>query len=226
MWSIITALGNRRTLTESPDGDYRRLGNDTLILFPVRITGATPALKIEHAALVDPSDSAVVELSDDGMTSWREIGAFSAANYAAWQDDIFDQNDFTVHTLPFTSAPDNVVFVRLRFTSGFSRNEDGWYIDRLTLGTVSTGVDMMTGTQWDVHPNPASTYLMVSWPVDNRGFATATVTDMLGRKQELPVEWSQSGAAIDINMLLSGTYILTLDRGNGTRVSRLFVVSR
>lgn len=226
VWSIVTALGNRRTLTESPDGDYRRLANDTLILFPVRITGATPALQIEHAALVDPSDSAVVELSDDGMTSWREIGAFSAANYAAWQDDIFDQNDFTVHTLPFTSAPDNVVFVRLRFTSGFSRNEDGWYIDRLTLGTVSTGVDMMTGTQWDIHPNPASTYLMVSWPVDNRGFATATVTDMLGRKQELPVEWSQSGAAIDINMLLSGTYILTLDRGNGTRVSRLFVVSR
>jgi hypothetical protein len=226
VWSLVTALGNRRTLTESSEGDYRRLANDTLILFPVHITEQTSAVQIEHAALIDPSDSAFVEISDDGMASWETIGSFTAANYGAWQDGTFDQNDFTTHTLPLPAVPDKTVFVRLRFTSGFSRNADGWYIDRLKIGNTSTSVEIPLEVEWSLHPNPASTYLMVSWPVNTGGFVTATVTDMPGRKHELPVEWSAAGAAVDIKKLVPGTYLLTLSQENGARYSRLFVVSR
>lgn len=226
VWSIVTALGNRSTLTESPDGEYRRLASDSLIIFPVRLPDAQAVLQIHHAALIDPSDSAFVEISDDEMASWRRIATFNAANETAWQDDTFDQNDFVVHTLPLTDMTDRVVFVRLRFSSGFSRNDDGWYIDRLVLGTGTTGVNDSRSDEWIMHPNPASTYLTVTWPAGSRAFVTATVTDMLGRRQELPVEWSGSGAAVDLRALTPGTYLLTLDRPNGERFSRLFVVSR
>lgn len=224
-WGFQTVLGNRYTVTESPNADYTRLAADTLILFPVRITNPSTALRILHAALVSAGDSAVVELSDDNMASWQSIAFYDEQQHSAWEDGTLDQNDFVMHTYPLAAYADKEVFVRLRFRSNITRNDDGWYIDNIAIGTSSTDVAEDNGDNTMFYPNPVSTYLVLHW--QHSAYTTIVVTDMLGKTYTLPIEWSSSGAAIDTRSLTPGAYTLTAQTEHGNyRFSRLFVVSR
>lgn len=224
-WAFQTVLGNRQTITESPNADYTRLAADTLILFPVQITNPATTLRIIHAAIVSSGDSALVELSHDGMASWEQLAFYDEQFHTAWSDGSLDQNDFVLQDIPLAAYQNKEIFVRLRFRSNITRHNDGWYIDNIAIGTSSTDVKEKNRNDIALHPNPVSTYLLLQW--EQTPYTTILVTDMVGRTHALPVEWSPSGAAVDVRSLAPGAYTLTAQAEHGTqRFSRLFVVSR
>ena len=225
-WQQTTVLGGRTVVTESPEGNYKAFAADTLILFPVDITRDDSFLRIRHAALVDASDTAYVEISVDTMASWQHLAAYNNASFAAWRDGAFDQNDFTADDISLGDFNNKTLFVRLRFRSSVLRHDDGWYIDEISIGRLGTSVAETGHMEADLYPNPVSTWLTVTFPAGSPLPVDVAVADMLGRSYNVPVRRHGTGMALDVGALAPGTYTAAFIGAGGKRTSYLFVVAR
>lgn len=226
-WQQTSVLGGRTVVTESADGNYKALAADTLVVFPVGTLPQTAFLRLRHAALIDPTDTAFVEISLDTLASWQVLKTYNKTSFAAWQDGVFDQNDFAVDDIPLGSFAGQTLFTRLRFRSNVLRHDDGWYIDELSIGTPSTGVaEGVLGTSIQLHPNPVSTWLTATFPAGAMLPAHVAVTDMVGRHYTLPIRNQGTGLALDVSALAAGTYTVVFVDTTGRRTSYLFVVAR
>jgi hypothetical protein len=161
--SSVFAFSGSNALTESPSGQYVRNARDTFILMPVKTLPQTEhAMRFMHAALVDPTDSAVVELSHDWGNSWSPIGRYNSTMFAPWQDSITNTDDWKPEQILFTPQSDTTLF-RLRFFSGASFQADGWWIDDISIGR-STDITEERQIGKSVFPLPAKEYVTITIP--------------------------------------------------------------
>ncbi len=225
-WQQITVLGGRTVVTESPDGNYKGFAADTLVLFPVGVVQENSFLRIRHAAIIDPSDTAYIEVSLDTMATWQRIAFYNNASFAAWQDGTFDQNDFAVEDISLDDMRGKTIFTRLRFRSGVTKHNDGWYIDEIRIGQLSTSVAEYNAGRANLHPNPVSTWLTATFPAGRPLPVEVAVADMTGRQYTVDVRRHGSGIALDATPLAPGIYTATFIDTAGKRTSYLFVVVR
>ncbi|MFM8839795.1 MAG: T9SS type A sorting domain-containing protein [bacterium] len=214
--SSVFAFSAPNSLTESPTGQYIRNARDTFLLMPIKtIPNADHAMRFRHAAIVDKSDSAIVELSDDWGKTWKQLAQFDKTQFMPWADSVTNQDDWKPEVLSFTPGADTTLF-RFRFFSGASFQEDGWWIDDITIGR-STRISE-EHSHSTIYPLPAKDFLTITY--DHPRNPEWRVFDMLGN--EIPRE-TISGVSyehylmLDVRNLPTGAYtILLREDGNNT----------
>lgn len=195
-------------LTESPHRQYAQSQRDTLLLFPVRVERDSLIIAFVTAALVEERDSALVEVSGDGVT-WQRVLSLSRSLDPAWSDGIRTAADWRLVTVRVLvpSAPTDVV-VRFRFRSNLSVQDDGWYIDDLVLDGSSELSVAHSVEDTRLYPNPSSGIVLLENVPDG---ATIEVFSALGTRAELPkIERVGSTCVLDLRTLARGMYTIRL----------------
>ncbi|MCD4690031.1 immune inhibitor A, partial [bacterium] len=119
--------------TDSPTGDYGNYRNTWIELAGSIDFSAASAADLSFWHRVDTEedyDYCYVEVSDDGGSSWNQIGPKYHGNNYGWEEVELSLNDY-VGTSGFK--------LRFRFTSDTYVVEDGWYVDDVTISGPPTG---------------------------------------------------------------------------------------
>jgi hypothetical protein len=223
------ALSAPNSMTDSPTGDYKSRIDQKLQIFPVTMTTAVE-LTFAQIAIIDPTDSAIVEVSYDKGQSWTIGAVYKSSSYPAWSDNKADAGDWRqerlvlVHPNP---GPNSFGLVRFRLKSGSFTNADGWYIDDINFGATA-GVDLAEGgserLSTRAYPNPFTSASIIEFNLPHRTHVTARVFDVMGRQVALmldgTLESGRHSVTFDGSELPAGTYlyeILTesgVSRGN------------
>ncbi|MFN8360402.1 MAG: T9SS type A sorting domain-containing protein [Candidatus Kapaibacterium sp.] len=219
-WGIASfAKSPTGSLSESPSGQYLGRARDTFMLFPVSKSTGDIAMSFWHAAIVDPTDTAFVEVSRDGGNQWEVLAAYNNSNYAPWKDGALNGQDWKPELLTIKNA--DTAIVRFRFWSNFTKHDDGWYIDNINIPSVS-GVDEQAESKGIIiYPNPAQTMLYVQMPDEYSG-ARLALYSTLGTA----VTPESTTGAFDVSALASGMYSMRIVLSNGDVVWRSVVVGR
>jgi hypothetical protein len=209
-WGLTSSLwlSAPSSLTDSPVGQYRAGENDSVLFFPIAMTGPME-LSFSHIAIVLPGDSAVVEVSYDRRKSWTRLASYNINANPAWQDTVANSGDWRRERITLTHpnpGPDATAVVRLRLKSGLVGNADGWYIDDFALGEpASVPAELAErGVSSRVHPNPFAGVTVIEYEMARRGQVRLTVVDALGREV----------AVLADGMREAGSYAETFD-GDG-----------
>ena len=104
------------------------------------------------------------------------------------------------------------------YCKGNAFNATGCYTLRVALGTASRNSKITNGTKLDLHPNPAKEILIVSLSgYDNEKIIE--VTDLMG-KVMIKEKTVQSNAALRVNALPAGLYLIKVTTSDGIVLSR------
>ncbi|MGA1308134.1 MAG: T9SS type A sorting domain-containing protein, partial [Candidatus Kapaibacteriota bacterium] len=173
------AFSKPNALTESPTGQYIRNARDTFMLMPVKtMPNAEYVMRFRHAAIVDISDSAIVEWSQDWGKNWSTLSRFNKTQFAPWADSITNPDDWKPEALSFTPTSDTTLF-RFRFWSGPSFQEDGWWIDDITIGRTTNIADK-NQLPVTVYPLPAKDFVTIA--LENTDDIQWRVYDIMGNE--------------------------------------------
>ncbi len=211
-------------LTESPGERYPRRAADTLILFPIRVApGMQVQVRFWHAAFIHHTDTGYVEIAWNAPKDWEKVFAVNRTDYPAWQDGVMDQSDWkeeTITILP-SSPADSLLFVRFRFSAGVVGNDQGWYLDDLTLHTIS-GVPTVTLETVRIFPLPTRRWLTVEHCPPHQPITLRTLYGQrLLRSAYTVVRRETDRCLLDLQRLPSGIYLLQVGE-----VQRLFWIVR
>ncbi|GIV54962.1 MAG: hypothetical protein KatS3mg039_1480 [Candidatus Kapaibacterium sp.] len=216
-WGLVSAFSFSppSSLTESPSGAYAPAQRDTLLLFPVRAERDTLEFACMTAAFVEERDSALVEVSTDGL-HWRQVLWLNRANYPEWSDGVRASDDwkYVRAAVPIENAPTDV-FIRLRFRANLSQQDDGWYVDDLLI-SGSGPLDVRDSAQSVVlfpQPSTGMVYLEGVPPT-----AMIAVVSLVGEHLPVPIERTARGAAVDMRRCARGLYWIRLQWRGGVRV--------
>jgi hypothetical protein len=217
--SSVFSFSGTRALTESPSGQYVRNARDTFLLMPVKTLPNTEyAMRFVHAAIVDPTDSALVEISQNGGKTWSIIGQYNATMFTPWQDSITNADDWKPEQILFTPQSDTTLF-RLRFFSGASFQADGWWIDDISIGR-STDISEERQIGISVFPLPAKEYVTITIPEAKE--LEWRLFDVMGNEiDKMSYSAEQRGfyLFLDVRNLYSGAYSLMLS-SNGSLIGQ------
>lgn len=107
----------------------------------------------------------------------------------------------------------------------------GWFIDNQggckTDGSeTTTGIEELKGDeQLQLFPNPSTDELNVFYQDNSERASTFTVNDLAGRTIQLSPKSVETGkASFNVSDLSKGIYIMTVDTGNGSHLTKRFVV--
>ena len=199
-------------LTESPSGQYIRNARDTFMLMPVRtIPNSQHFIRFQHAAIVDKTDSALVEISQDWGKSWKILGQFDKTQFTPWMDSITNTDDWKPEILSFMPISDTSLF-RLRFFSGPSFQEDGWWIDDISIG-LTTGLADIQPMHISVFPLPAKDYISIGLALT--GEIKLRLCDIMGKEipqESLQFEQHENYLLLDVRQLSTGGYSLSVSK--------------
>lgn len=218
LWGRTTsfAYSEPASYTDSPQGNYTQLRQDTVLLYPRRVGAGTDlgsiVLTMRVAAFLDNGDTAFVEHAFDEGGPWTTDAAFNAGMYARWADTTKGADAWRYEQLVIRTEREDTIFLRLRMRSNATRNSDGIYVDDIRI-EERTGVREAHAAVIDVHPLPAATSVVVGLS------STAPVTavsaiGMDGRKAELPWRFEGHTVIIDVRALAVGTYTLYVQQGS------------
>jgi hypothetical protein len=226
-WARTTtfAKSGPASFTESPSGPYRNSARDTVLVFPTTVHGVGNGVRCSfwHAAFVDPTDTAFVEIAVNTIDgAWQTIGSYNASSYARWADATKGDDAWRYESIVFTTPQaTDTVYARLRLKSNVSKQSDGWYIDDLSFD-ATTDVEWTTTSIRPVFPQPASTSCTIGMP------ATDLVTDVVVVSltgEVMPAPWfvDATSLIIDLRQCASGVYSVRATTLQGTVVQRVVV---
>ena len=70
----------------------------------------------------------------------------------------------------------------------------------------------------NIYPNPTDSYLNINGDLETLMNASAQIFDISGKKvQDVNLNFSSNNATIDVSSLRTGTYILTLSKGEAKK---------
>lgn len=197
-------------LTESPNGQYSRNARDTFMLMPVKtIPNSQHFMRFQHAAIIDKTDSALVEISQDWGKTWQILGQYDKTQFTPWMDSITNTDDWKPEIVSFTPVSDTSLF-RFRFFSGPSFQEDGWWIDDISIG-LTTGIAEIRPMDISVFPLPAKDFVTIG--LELSGDIQLRVYDIMGNQipsESLQFEHHDHYILIDVKQLPTGAYSLSL----------------
>ncbi len=226
-WGVtnIASLSSPFSVTDSPGGDYRGSSNTWMQLFPTRANGGQQPtiLTFRHIALVDPTDSAMVEASFDRGRTWSVLATYDSTDYVQWGDGSPDASDWRAEAIEIRNPmpSDTDVVVRFRLHSGTFHNADGWYIDDIDFGRFAgvhaTGA--ANGLQATASPNPFSNTLLISYTTPAAGVVRVRLFDIVGREVAGGIDRMEPAGrhstAIDASALSTGSYFYEVQTPSG-----------
>lgn len=220
------AVSAPSSFTDSPVGDYKARQSNIMQIYPVEMPAAVD-LQFAHICIVDPGDTAAVEVSYDSGATWSQVARFSTGSDPRWEDKKADAGDWRLETIRITPpSAGSVGIVRFRLGSGSFTHRDGWYIDDLSFGQIS-GVDQ-DGTERgsiSVYPNPTTGTAIIEYWLSRRAYVTARIVDLMGRTLSVPVDGSQEegryGVTFDGSGLPAGIYFFEINIDGKTERGRI-----
>lgn len=217
------ASSTPNALTESKRRQYTANARDTITFFPVQSADKPIRVRFLNAAIVDSRDTAIIEYSSDNMATWNQLAVFNKTQFAAWDDKQLTSADWKPELLTLPKAVTTPVYIRFRFRSNISINDEGWFIDDLQLEEGIVSVEEQTQTNLHIYPNPATDYVRILVP----STATITITDMLGNtidSNQLLNNVNADSILLDVSSLPQGTYIVQSKMGTTIAQQLLKVV--
>ncbi|MFM8280440.1 MAG: T9SS type A sorting domain-containing protein [Bacteroidota bacterium] len=207
------AFSTPNALTESPNGQYIRNARDTFMLMPVQTApNMEHAMRFRHAAIVDITDSAFVEWSQDRGNSWQVLSRFDKTQFAPWADSITNPDDWKPEILSFTPKSDTTLF-RFRFWSGPSFQEDGWWIDDIIIGRTTT-IAESNQLPVSIYPLPAKDFVTIT--LNETDDIQWRIFDIMGSEidQEAVLGELHDGyVLLNVQNLATGAYTIQIKTG-------------
>lgn len=221
------------SLTIAPYEKYQTNQSDTLILFPMEIKDDLEKyiLHFMNIAEVFQNDDALIEVSFDNMETWEEIASYNEQMYEYWQDGIVNANDwrYEIIEIPLADHKDSDrMYVRFRFASNSFAESNGWYIDRVKIDEIITGVDEEVTGSLNVYPNPASEIITIRYNnIFYKNINEISIYDLFGNKFNFTdhlIQISKNELKLNVNELTSGVYILQIKDNNKTYVEKINIM--
>ncbi len=223
-WGIARNFGKSgNSMTDSPEGKYAPLSNETLTVYPYEGNSERVTLSFWHAAYVAKGDSAIVEYSVDSMKTWKMLAYYDKTMHTAWTDGIKDESAWMLETFHIENTS-NSVFFRFRLKSNAIRQDEGWYIDDLTF-TGTTGIRTGDVSQHiTVYPNPVGEFVILDLAVTSVNIVSSVeVYDVLGRSNIVPYIWSAGKMRFNTKDLQAGFYNIIIRFANGDVAVKKFI---
>ncbi len=224
------ALSAPNSMTDSPVGEYKPRVNASMQIFPVEM--ATPVeLKFAHIAIVDPSDTAYVEVSYDHEATWKVVKSYDFNSDLAWSDKVADAGDWRQDLIVLkhpNQGAGSYGVVRFRLKAGNFTNADGWYLDDIDFGrpstlgvkTESSGVAGATA-----YPNPFSSATIIEYLLRERSSVKIRIYDVMGRQVRSLVDRTEEAGphsvTLDGSDLPAGSYLYEVVTTTGIYRGRL-----
>lgn len=180
------ALSAPNSVTDSPDGIYLPRRNTSMQIFPVAMPGPID-LTFAQIVIVDPADTATVEVSYDSGRTWSVARRFSWNDDPAWSDQAAASGDWRQARITLThpfAGPNAIGIVRFRLGTTTANNFDGWYVDDISFGQPagvkeSPAIGSLASR---AYPNPATSSAIIEYHLPERAQVSIRVLDLMGRE--------------------------------------------
>jgi Immune inhibitor A-like, MAM domain/FlgD Ig-like domain len=191
-WARTSTLAADGTwsLTDSPGGNYGdNVDVSASIIVPVELT-AWPTLEFDQICITEATyDFGIVEVSSDFGATWTELARYDMDDYPQWNDGTADPGDWVHTVLDLNPWVGKKVRVRFRLLTDGYVNEDGWYLDNITISNPTcrsvTGVPPTPAGPVPIltlaGPNPFRGRLALSLAAKTGDPARIQVFDAAGR---------------------------------------------
>ncbi len=235
-WSVTTetAYSGNSCFTESPNGNYSILNTSTLTLNnPVNLVLYSHA-SLNFRAKWDiekGNDYLQVFYSIDNGTSWNPMcGKYTNIGTDDQQEGypVYDGNqpEWIYEDINLDFLCGNNVLFKFTFKSDQSNNFNGFFIDDIKVNAIKlSGVQVLeqTANEIDVSPNPANTYVNISWK-KNISAKQIVVSDNIGRiVKEISINDGDFSQNIDLKDFKSGLYFISIYTSNAILKSKFVV---
>ncbi len=192
-WGLATAFyaSPAHSVTDSPSTLYGASSDTSLEMSSsMDLSGATaPVLAFHHRyEIEDGYDTATVEISTDGGSTWTALGASYSGSQPWWSREQLD-------LAAFAGFVD--VRIRFRLVTDESVQKDGWYIDDVTVGEAPTAVTLFPPSADS--PNAVS----LSWSASTDAGFTAY---RIYRSATTPLDWRTANLVAEITDSATTTY--------------------
>lgn len=229
------SLSPPRSITDSPGTEYGRRTDTYMQLFPVAMPAAPwgLVLRFAHIVLVDPTDTAFVEVSYDRGRTFSRLATYDNTRFDGWSDGRPDPADWQAVRLVVpqpASGSATEAIVRFRLLTSIFNNADGWYIDDLSFGEVAgIGTERAeAGYAVRVEPNPFSHAAILRFINPTSGAVRVSLYDLMGRLVsevfEGRLETGEQSVTIDGSALDAGVYLYEVRTERGTERGRTILV--
>ena len=172
---------------------------------------------------IDNQDSAIVEVSYDGGTTWSSVVAWGGTDV---------RNSHEVHSLPGATNNPNV---KIRFRSIQPGYDWWWTVDNVCI--KGFGVTGLTQQGSEIpkeyalsqnYPNPFNPVTNIKFDLPKQGHVTLKIYDILGKEvANLVNEIKPAGSyLVDFNgsCLASGVYYYRIEAGNFVNVKKMVLI--
>lgn len=218
------------SLTESPDGKYKANFNYLLGLFPINVEARNFLhLSFWHTAIIDKSDSAIVEVDYNNENKWHYVADFNKLSFAPWQDGKLDENDWKLESF-LLSVPEGTknAVIRFRLKSGPFILEDGWYLDDIYINAFTSLQDFHSyQLKASAYPNPSQDFVRIFLNSDVLiNSCDIIIFNSLGEKLEnfnYKIENSNT-LILDISKLTEGLYFTKIKCQDKYIISRFIKI--
>lgn len=226
------SLSGQFSVTDSPDGDYRGRTDNTLQIWPVTLPASGVDLRFAQIAIVDPGDTAYVEVSYDSAATWSVLRSYSMNSDDRWKDKTADAGDWRSEFVPIPAQSGaSTAIVRFRLHTGTLTNLDGWYLDDISFGQPS-GVDRRNDRGrfgLSITPSPAREAVVLHLQLPVPSDVRAVLYDLRGRAV-LEREWEAGEGEnaftlpLDEEEIPAGVYTVRVQVGGSVATERVTVV--
>lgn len=215
---------------------------EILIRTPITVSSTLPVLYYRDIAIIEPeNDSIVVEATKNGL-DWIALApsydaGFSGDVAAAWTTAFNAKRPgsaamYIKHELNYNEkfAPGDLILFRFRLISGPSVTAWGWALDYISIQEqpLSEVPSMISGTEFNVFPNPSDGMLTADYSLDHRSEISLQVIDVYGRSYGKKVTAQRNAGynkeSLDLSSLQNGTYILLLETPKGRLVRKITIL--
>ncbi len=200
----------------APTSVYQPNRRDSCVMYPFSqpsAAGMALRLQMDVAAFVDASDTMFLESASSLNGPWTQRAWWNAGKDARWADTNKTDDAWRRQIIEFNDYNGDTIFTRLRFRSNASRQSDGFYIDDITWGVVSSVDADLERITVEIAPQPAHEHINMTLerdvPVD-----AVRIYNTAG--QLVNATWHQHGRnlIVEATTLDSGFYVVVATRGN------------
>jgi len=215
-WGITNKfyLSPNYSLTDSPEGNYKKYVDNYLVLFPL-LSDSDKEMVMEfwHAALIYERDSAQVQYSKDNGENWETIAYYNENDYSYWSDGVLDQNDWKYEKLIFKPSVKDTIYIRFNIKSKLGKSLDGWYIDDLIIYSRIVSVKEDHEKEITLYPNPAGDFVNL-YIEDSKFIKDIKILSLVGELMQFGREINDSNVILDISRLEKGVYFILINYSN------------